>query len=165
MNIVFGIAGWSGSGKTELVTNLIKFITKKYKFKICAIKHAHDNFNIDHKGKDTYRFFSSGANQIIISSKSKMAKIEKVDDEKSLTELLSKAKNADIVLVEGWKSSKIKKIEVYRKEIKKPLLHESDHSYVAVATDEKNFLPKRNIKVLDLNDVSSIADYILNYST
>ena len=66
--IIIGIAGGSGSGKTRLVVELIKVFKKKYKLKVCALKHAHENFEIDKEGKDSFRFYEAGADQIIISS-------------------------------------------------------------------------------------------------
>ena len=50
MKKTIGIAGWSGSGKTTLVENLIKIFKNKYKLKVCTLKHAHKNFEIDKKG-------------------------------------------------------------------------------------------------------------------
>ena len=162
-NIIFGIAGWSGSGKTELMTKLINNLKQHHDLQICAIKHAHDSFKIDHEGKDTYKFSVAGANKVIISSKSKIAMIEKVNRELSLRKILANVKGFNVILVEGWKKSHIKKIEVCRKDIKMPLLYEDDPSFVAVATDEKNFIPKRNIKILNLNNIPSIASFILEF--
>ena len=53
MKNVFGIVGWSGSGKTHLICRIIKYFDKK-KINICSIKHSHHNFEIDKKGKDSY---------------------------------------------------------------------------------------------------------------
>ena len=50
MKNVFGIVGWSGSGKTHLICRIIKYFDKK-KINICSIKHSHHNFEIDKKGK------------------------------------------------------------------------------------------------------------------
>ena len=51
MKNIFGIVGWSGSGKTHLICRIIKYFDKK-KINICSIKHSHHNFEIDKKGKD-----------------------------------------------------------------------------------------------------------------
>ena len=50
MRNIFGIVGWSGSGKTHLICRIIKFFNKK-KINICSIKHSHHNFEVDKKGK------------------------------------------------------------------------------------------------------------------
>ena len=65
--------------------------------------------------------------------------------------------------MEGWKTSNIKKIEVYRSVLKKPLLYKLDNSFIAIATNEKNFTPNRRINVLDLDNAEEIADFIINF--
>ena len=49
MKNIFGIVGWSGSGKTHLICRIIKYFDKK--INICSIKHSHHNFEIDKKEK------------------------------------------------------------------------------------------------------------------
>ena len=100
MTKVIGISGWSGSGKTQLIEKLIKFFINEYKLKVCALKHAHKSFAIDHKGKDSYKFFKAGADKVIISSSKKWVMLNKVKEkEPTLEELLINVeKNIDIVL-------------------------------------------------------------------
>ena len=45
MTNIIGISGWSGSGKTRLITNLVKFFKENYNFKICG-PFTIDNENI-----------------------------------------------------------------------------------------------------------------------
>ena len=68
MTNIIGISGWSGSGKTKLITNLIKFFKDNYSLKVCALKHAHHTFELDRKGKDSQKMFEAGANRVIIAS-------------------------------------------------------------------------------------------------
>ena len=51
---VFGIAGWSSSGKTTLITKLIPEIINRGR-KVSTIKHTHHSFDIDKPGKDSFR--------------------------------------------------------------------------------------------------------------
>ena len=60
MTKVIGISGWSGSGKTQLIEKLIKFFINEYKLKVCALKHAHSSFEIDHKGRTLTSFLKLG---------------------------------------------------------------------------------------------------------
>ena len=43
MKKIFGIVGWSGSGKTDLVCRLIQAF-KKSNISVGSIKHTHHNF-------------------------------------------------------------------------------------------------------------------------
>ena len=162
MKKVIGIAGWSGSGKTTVVESLIRIFKTKYSFTVCALKHAHESFKIDQEGKDSFRFSEAGANQVIISSKKQWAVINNLDDrEKELEYLLKQAVNSDIIIVEGWKHSNLKKIEVYREKVNKDFLYIKDENIVAIALDDINVEIKKPIQKLNLNDHLGIADFIV----
>jgi len=107
--------------------------------------------------------FAAGANQVIIASSKQWAIINKIDNEEPpLEELLRHSKdNIDIILVEGWKFSKIKKIEVYRKILKKEMLSSQDKNFIAIATDEKKLSIKAKIPILNINDTRQIGNFIL----
>ena len=163
MTNIIGISGWSGSGKTKLITNLIKFFKDNYSLKVCALKHAHHTFELDQKGKDSQKMFEAGASRVIIASSKQWAIINRINhEEPPLEELLRHSKdNIDIILVEGWKFSKIKKIEVYRKVLKKEMLSSQDKSFIAIATDEKKLSIKTKIPILNINDTKQIGNFIL----
>jgi len=164
---IIGISGWSGSGKTQLMSKLIKFFVEGCNLKVCAFKHAHSSFEIDKKGKDSYRFFEAGASSVVISSSKQWAVINKVESkEPSLNDLLSEIKsNFDLILVEGWKFENIKKIEVFRKKINKPLLCNNHSNFIAVATNSKNLEIKKvkNISILNLNNINEVGNFILKH--
>jgi molybdopterin-guanine dinucleotide biosynthesis protein B len=75
---------------------------------------------------------------------------------------LKKITPVDLVLVEGFKRENFPKIEIYRAENGKPLLHNEDGFIVAVASDSK--LPDMTLPVIDLNDVEAVADALLKYA-
>ena len=101
MKKTIGIAGWSGSGKTTLVENLIKVFKNKYKLKVCTIKHAHKSFEIDKKGKDSYRFSKAGSDQVIISSTRQWAVINQSNnEEKDLNFLLKNTISSGNILID-----------------------------------------------------------------
>ena len=165
MTKIIGISGWSGSGKTQLMSKLIKYFVKECNLRVGALKHAHSSFEIDKKGKDSYKFFKSGASSVIVSSSKQWAMINKVDSiEPSLKELLKNFKNNfDLILVEGWKFDKIKKVEVFRASINKPILCNKYDNFVAIATTSKNLKIKKKIPILNLNNVTEVGNFILKY--
>lgn len=160
---IIGFSAYSGSGKTTLLEKLIPILSVR-KLRVAVIKHAHHSFDIDHPEKDSYKIRKAGAQQILISSQKRWAMIhEHVDEvsELSLSEALQhiSVKNIDFVIVEGFKSAPIAKIEIHRPSLDKPLISATDKYVVAVATDEPSKI-KSNLPLLDLNDTEMIADYI-----
>ena len=99
-----------------------------------------------------------------VSSSKKTVIIDYLDNATEVIRLLKFTGKADIVLVEGWKNSSLNKIEVYRECVNKPLLYKNDNNFVAIATDKINLKLERDIKLLNLNNVSEIADFIIEYS-
>lgn len=161
---ILGFAAYSGTGKTTLLIRIIPLL-KKLGVEVGVIKHAHHNFEIDHQGKDSYEIRKSGAAQILVGSKKRWALIvEKKQEEQDnqLTEYISQfdTKELDLILIEGFKPEFIKKIELHRPSLNKPLLCKTDKSIIAIATDE----PLTNdikIPILDLNNYESITNYIV----
>ena len=157
--MLLGLAGWSGSGKTTLVSNLIPEL-KKISISVSTLKHAHEGFDIDKPGKDSYVHRESGAREVLISSNKRFALMHEYKKEEiQLNNLIKKLSPVDLILVEGWKKENIKKIEIYRKEINKPLLCEKDKNIIAVATNDKSIKIK-NMIILDLNNYEQIAQFI-----
>ena len=157
--LVIGIVGWKNSGKTRLMQKMIKYFSKK-NFIVATIKHAYHNFDIDHKGTDSYLHRKSGANEIIISSSRRWAKIEEIKNrrELSLKNLVKEIKNADIVLVEGYKNENNKKIEVIRNKNKKNL-YQSLNNVIAVVCNKDL---KIDIPVFKDTEYKKIGDFILS---
>ena len=53
---IIGFCGWSGSGKTDLICRIIKYLSSQELF-ISTIKHTHHNIEIDKKGLLTKKDF------------------------------------------------------------------------------------------------------------
>lgn len=159
---IFGIIGWSGSGKTELVVKLIPEL-KGRGFSISTIKHAHHGFDMDRPGKDTFRHREAGAKEVMVASAERWALQRELDSEAEfdMAELIRRMNPVDIVLVEGFKSHKNPKLEVYRPSLGKLLIATNDPTVVAVACDGDVAAP--GAQILDLNDPLAIADFIVDY--
>ena len=106
---VLGFAGYSGSGKTTLIEALIPILKEKG-FKVAVIKHDVHEIEIDHEGKDTYRFSKAGADEVMISSNDRSVYIR--ERERTLDEMIEDAGDMDIILVEGYKHVDILKIDM-----------------------------------------------------
>jgi len=106
---VFGICGWSASGKTTLIEQLLPKLRNRG-LQIVVVKHDSHRLNIDHPGKNSDRLFKSGADVILHSSDENLLRLHKsVDDKYSDFQLQSLANQYDLVLVEGHKKISPKK--------------------------------------------------------
>lgn len=114
------IVGWSGSGKTTFVVKLIENLVKKG-YKIASFKHNAYKFQMDKKGKDSYRHKKAGASMSIISSKEKVAIVKDLEKEENVEDIINNYvdNTYDLVIVEGFKSGFLPKFEIYRPSLKK----------------------------------------------
>jgi molybdopterin-guanine dinucleotide biosynthesis protein B len=152
---VIGLAGWSGAGKTTLLTRLIPH-WRAQSLRVSVIKHAHHKFDIDTPGKDSWRHREAGAEEVLVSSDSRWALMHELRGtaEPRLPELLQKLARVDLVVIEGYKSEPIPKVEVHRAAIGKPLLFPSDPDIFAVAAD---VAVETTLPTAHLDDVAAVA--------
>jgi molybdopterin-guanine dinucleotide biosynthesis protein B len=157
---IIGLAGWSGSGKTTLIKKLIPSLIARG-LKVSTLKHAHHGFDLDQPGKDSFFHRAAGATEVIISSAKRWAILHELREEPEwdLGELVTKMSPVDLVLVEGFKRDKFPKLEIHRAANGKPLIHPDDPHVVAIASDVA--LPKAKVPVINLNDVETIVDLLL----
>lgn len=157
---VLGLVGWSGCGKTMLLTRLIPELVKRG-LKVATLKHAHHSFDTDVPGKDSYEHRKAGASEVIVSSPRRWAQVHEVgnDPEATLAQLLRRVSPCDLVLVEGYKTQHHPKMEVFREALNRRPLHPHDARVVAIASDRS--FPEAGVPVVDLNDVRAVADVVL----
>lgn len=163
-----GFAGYSGSGKTTLVEQLIPQLRARG-LRVSVVKHAHHKFDIDHPGKDTFRHREAGAYEVVVASNRRLALIRQFEapQELSVHALIAELDpGVDWVLVEGFKHSQLRKIEVWRATLDKPARYLDDPHVVAVATDDPTGLPQTPpCPVLNLNAPAAVADWLLAHAT
>ena len=161
------VASGSNSGKTTVITKLIPELAK-HNVRVSVIKHANHKFDIDHPGKDSYNIREAGAVQTLIASGKRwalMTEVERTPDdsgEADLSSLLAQLDQtyADLILVEGFKQTKITKIEIHRPSLGLPLLAVGDSNIIAIACDETIDCTKPQ---LELNDTTAICTFIMHW--
>lgn len=160
---VLGFAAYSGTGKTTLLEKVVLELKKKG-LRIAVIKHDGHDFDIDHEGKDSWRFSQAGADISIVASAKKIAYIEQCTT--TLSQVLSMVHGVDLILVEGYKHEPISQIGICRKATGKGFTAGLER-FVAVVTDLEE------CEILEMNDAvirrtrfafdeaAKIADFIV----
>lgn len=100
---VLGISGRSGSGKTTLIEAMLP-VFEEAGWSVNMVKHSHHDIELDPPGKDSARFRSAGAHEVIISSPYRFSLSRELRGAPapSLSELISRLSPADLTIVEGY---------------------------------------------------------------
>ena len=154
------VIGWKNSGKTTLVSNLVKFYKEK-KIKIGVVKHAHHSFDIDHPNTDSYKIRKSGAYKTTLVSDKRLALMEeKITPDIHLGSLIDLNKDCDLLIFEGFKSyDELIKLEVHIKKNDKDHLYKSINNVKYLVTDDDLDHP---IQTFNHSQIDKIASEIYN---
>lgn len=149
------IVGWANAGKTTLIEKLLPAFAQKG-LKVGVIKHSHHLVEVDKPGTDTFRYASAGAQSVMLSTPARSMTVEQ--GELRLTELMSRMRDVDLILVEGFdKEACMPMIEVWRdksQEMRSPAQWRR-----AVVTEGEC---PCGLPVFAPEQVEEIADYILS---
>ncbi len=153
---IVSIAGKSNSGKTTLLEKLI-FELNSRGYKIGSVKHTHDGFDFDKKGKDSWRHKKAGATATLVVTDTKIALV-KEDTRSYIEKMETFLGDTDLILAEGFKKQPLKKIEIFRtgSDHKEPMCME-DPNLIAFVTDSGH---RPRVPVFGLDDVQGIASFI-----
>lgn len=156
------IIGKKKSGKTRVTVEIAAELSRRG-WKVMTIKHGHA-FDLDREGTDSWRHQKEGqARRVILAAPHDFAIMGDWPDDvadrgpAALTQRF--LADADIVLVEGFKSEPLPKIEVYRRAADAEPIYHPDRPLpghlLAVATDVLDF--PAPCPVLDLDDPTLAA--------
>lgn len=146
----------SNVGKTTVIEGIIKELKSRGN-SVATIKHDVHGFDIDKEGKDTWRHRKAGAEAVFISSKNRMAMIKEVEEEVALDSIVDMASSCDIIIIEGYKKSIYKKIEVFRSGISTDIITPKER-LIAIASDTNHNI--ENIPVIGVDDYKRLADIV-----
>jgi len=109
---VIGFYGYSNTGKTTVIVDLIKKLTEA-NFKVATIKCSDKKIIFDTKEKDTYKHAQVGANPVVLSSLLETDFIiKKKLSTENIIKYLTTFGEIDIIIVEGAKDPSIPKIRI-----------------------------------------------------
>jgi len=155
---LLGFVGRSGAGKTTLITDVIDCL-RLDGFTVSAIKRAHDGFDLDRPGKDSWRLREAGCREVMMVGDRRWALLHEYDTEPEPTPLAlaQRMTGVDIVLFEGFRNAPIPMIEVFRPSLGRPMLWPNCPSVVALAADGEVVCP---FPVLDLGAPQAVATFV-----
>jgi molybdopterin-guanine dinucleotide biosynthesis protein B len=109
---IFSIIGWSGSGKTLLITRLIEHFKSRNK-RVIAVKSTHAGYALQPEGKDTARFLQAGAQEVYLLTEKELLRMSAlISPDALLADLEARLGPDDLVLLEGLTRTGIPVIEV-----------------------------------------------------
>jgi len=141
---IVSIIGHKNAGKTTLVAALSHEF-KRQKRRVGTIKHSSHPIEVDRPGTDSWRHFHEGkADGVVVAAPELRVAFERRMDEAGPEELARRYfMDMDVVIVEGFKSAPLPKIEVFRKEVAKaPLFNpeaENASEWLAIITDDHRY--------------------------
>jgi molybdopterin-guanine dinucleotide biosynthesis protein B len=141
---IISIIGRKNAGKTTLTVALASELARRG-HRVMTIKHGHHPADVDRRGTDSWRHFHEGrAERVLLATPGLRALFERSEDEYDPVALARRyLRDADIVLVEGYKHAGLPKIEVYRTALADPPLFDATAAdaidWVAIVTDDSSF--------------------------
>jgi molybdopterin-guanine dinucleotide biosynthesis adapter protein len=164
---VVSFVGRSGSGKTTLMERVIALLTARG-IRVGVVKHHAHDIELDVPRKDSWRHAQAGAVSTVVSGPHQFALFQKVEQQRSLAQLIALMDDVDVVLTEGFAAQATACVEVLRRDnAREPVCTAAQ--LVAIATDlEPESLPPAigaavkagSITRYDLDDALSMADAI-----
>ncbi len=155
----------SGTGKTTLMRRVVASLTHEHGLRVGIIKQARDDFDVDLPGKDSCELSKAGAERLLLASEQgSVLVLEHSDrDEPWLEDLLAlfDQDQLDLILIEGFTSAPVPKIELSRQG-RGACQYPEDAQVIALVVDEPGG-PKPPVVELDLNDPAHVTDFILAY--
>ena len=148
---IISIAGKQNAGKTTLIRTLIPEL-KERGHRVGTLKYNIKEFKIDHEGKDTYKYYHSGADSIALTSQNEIAVIKRMTDPPGISEIITKYLNdVNIVLVEGYRGDDYPRIKIVDSKGAEAEMNEPDNELILIKENlkTKRFSPEDTNKALD----------------
>jgi molybdopterin-guanine dinucleotide biosynthesis protein B len=152
---IISIIGKQNAGKTTLIRTLIPEL-KERGHRVGTLKYNIKEFKIDHEGKDTYKYYHSGADSIALTSQDEIAIIKKVTDPPGISEIITKYLNdVNIVLVEGYRGDDYPRIKIVDSKETETGRNDPDNELILI---KENLETKR----FSTEDTNKALDFIEN---
>ena len=146
----------SGTGKTTYLEKLVACLKEKG-LRIALIKHDAHGFELDQPGKDSYRLRKAGVDTMILCGPDRLE--NHTAGEPSLHQLISSVKDADLILIEGYKFGSQPKIQLLRRGYHETLVGNLENTIAYVADFPYDPTPE-NLPVFDITEPMKLAEFL-----
>ena len=148
--------GPSGSGKTTLIEKIAQTLTSERR--VAIVKHdPSDKARFDTEGKDSDRFFKTGADVAVVSpTRTTMM----THQGREVSRIAAMFGDFDLLMVEGLKTLPLPRLGVFRDTIEEGYLEVLQAIAVDESIDLTQYQISEEIAILDLNDTSAIIEWI-----
>jgi molybdopterin-guanine dinucleotide biosynthesis protein MobB len=152
------VVGFANSGKTELICHLLPLLAARG-LRVAVLKHSHhpDLERMD-QGKDTWHYRQAGAHAVALAAPGLVQVTRNFPGEPSLQEALAMlSAEADLVVVEGYKTGPLPKVVVLGPEEREV----PDYSnLLALVSDQPVDSP---LPVFQRDQVGELAAWLYDY--
>ena len=151
---IVAVCGAKNTGKTTLLEKLIPALARRG-IRAAVIKHDGHRFAPDREGTDTYRMLAAGAVGAAVFDAEKFQLVRRAPvTERELADFFPEA---ELILLEGFKSSDWPKIEVLRDG--EPV---SDSGmWIALVTEDP--MVDLGVPIFSPEDIEQLADFLASY--
>lgn len=163
---MLAVVGRKHAGKTTLVVQLCAELTRRG-HRVMTLKHGSHTFSLDPQGTDTYRHYHEGnAERVAMISPDKFALVARHAEEPTPEAIVARhLSDADLVLCEGFKASRIPKVEIHRREAYERPLWPADLAYpdtvqAMVSDDAPRGFPGRVFALGDAAWLDALATWV-----
>lgn len=154
---VIGFVGYSNSGKTLVVANLIKILSSRG-YRVAALKHASHGYEIDIPGKDSWQHYEAGAEKVVVIGPSSFTIHQRCSTPPTLNDVLGMINDVDLILLEGFKTEPVPKVVIIREEVQTEKIELNSETLAVVSDiDFELEIPLFSFEQLDL-----LVDYLLD---
>jgi len=148
--------GPSGSGKTTLIEKIAQTLVPSRR--VAIVKHdPKDKAVFDQPGKDSDRFYQTGADVAVVSSTRTTLFSHQPREIAQIAELFDEF---DLLMVEGLKTLPLPRLAIFRNAIEPDYLPVVQAIAIDASIDPAEYDLPEGLAILDLNDTHAIIEWI-----
>ncbi len=106
---IISFVGYSHTGKTTLIENIVRILSRKG-YRVGVLKHTHGAIKADKRGTDTDRFRQAGAMVSAICDDNWLVRLESARGRNPNNIARTLAGEMDLLIIEGYKKEKFPKV-------------------------------------------------------